>query len=196
VTARKSGRATDRGDARGIFYAWQWWEQLAHLLWRVDPIPGAEEGVFRVRFTTFRGDAIALPDGTSVDPGDRVIELHVDNRSLMPVIRESRWNAVVRMRADLRALALAVERGEVAPDFKALWGLSLLSRGSEILGFTVRPRRVTLSLRFQRIYMAGLLKIYTAEGRTRLRRGSARNTYPGEVWMSRSNLLRRYGSDQ
>lgn len=181
------------GAARGILRAWQWWERLARAVWPAQPIPGAEDGILRMRFATYSGSPFQLPDGTMVRAGDLVGEMHLDNLALVRTAADSKWNTVVRMKSDLAALAHWSTAADFPADVRAIWGLSLLSRASAILGFTVRRPPMSLRLRFERVYMSGLLRIYTVEGIERLQRGSTTDRYPHELWMSLGELRRRYG---
>lgn len=181
------------GRARGLLLAWRLWERFASWWWKAPPIPGAPYGIFRLRFTTYGGEAIEFPDGTRVLPGDRVGEFHINNRALVENAQKSRWDLLPRAREDLQALA----RWSQSPDFPtvdAFYGVTLLGRGAARLGMVVRPRPVTLYRRFERIYLSGLLLLYSYEGERRYNRGETRAIYPEEVWLTRKELLRRYGA--
>ncbi len=95
---------------------------------------------------------------------------------------------------DLGALARWAEQpGEMARA-EAFMGVTLLGRVGPRLGFTLRERPVTLYARLERFFMEGLLAMYNPEGVSRLKQGATYTTYPVEIWMSRGELLRRYGS--
>lgn len=76
----------------------------------------------------------------------------------------------------------------------AFRGVTLLGPGARRLGFTVCERPLTIRRRFERIFFAGLLLLYSGDGLKRIEYGSTLSSYPGEVWISRQALLDSYGS--
>ena len=181
------------GRARGLLLMWRLWERFASWRWQAPPIPGAPHGVFRLRFTTYRGEPVELPDGTQIMPGDPVGEFHINNRVLAEISQSSRWELLPRSRDDLRALARWTQLPEFPSGIEAFFGITLLSRPALRLGMVIRPRPVTLYRRFERLYMSGLMLLYSHEGQERYNRGDTREMYAEEVWLSKRELLRRYG---
>ncbi|HEX6508283.1 MAG TPA: hypothetical protein VF221_11680 [Chloroflexota bacterium] len=181
------------GRARGLLRIWPLWEWIARRIWLTRPIPGARYGVFTVHMTRYRGDRFLLPDGSTIRPGDQVGELHFNNRVMVEVTRRRIWDLLPALEADLRSLALWITGPDFPTDVTAFYGVTLLSSGARRLGFTARERPVTVRARLDRFFLSGLLALYSRQGLSRLRLGSTYGTYPQEVWMSRAELLRRYG---
>jgi MFS family permease len=199
--ARAIGRAwrlaggAGGGHARGFLRFWRLYERISLALLRPRPIPGAPSGIFLVRFARYHGRPITLPDGTPVRRGDRIVELHLLNATVPQVASSASAFALVReMAADLGALATWSHMPDFPGDARALYGLTLLGRAAGRLGFTVRERPRTLMARLDRLFMTGLLALYSPEGLARLRRGTTYGSFPMEVWMSRAELVRRYGA--
>ncbi len=155
------------------------------------PVPGSR-GTFLVACHPYRGAAVELPGGALVRRGDRVAEIHFWNGRIAG--RGGRdaaaltWAFARDFRADLGALARALELGRLGPPVVAVFGASPLAAAGARFGFTVRPlppgwRRAALTA-WQR----------------RLRRVFApRVAAPGidaetaELWMAAAELRRRYG---
>ena len=183
------------GQARGFLRVWPVWERIYGALFPTQAIPNAPHGVLHVHLGRYHGHAIILPDGSRIARGARIVYLHFDNRRLIAAARDAGpWRLTRMIAEDLGALARwAAQPGELA-QAQALFGLTLMGRAAPRLGFTVRERPVTLLARMDRFFMEGLMALYNPDGLQRLRRGTTYGAYPKEVWMSRAELLRRYGS--
>jgi hypothetical protein len=156
------------------------------------PVPGAPHGLLRVHLTRYAGRPITLPDGTRIERGALVAELHFNNQLVSAAAQEAGPFELTRMIADdMGALARwATEPGGAMA--RAVIGVTLLGRAAPRLGFTPRERPVTLHARLERFFMQGLLAIYNPQGVSRLAVGATYAGYPVEIWMSRAALLRRY----
>jgi MFS family permease len=184
---------TRGGQARGFLRFWPVWERFE--LWRhpVRPIPGAPHGLFLILPARYRGRPVSLPDGTHIARGDPIIQLHMNNRAFASGAERGPFEILAQLEGDLRALAAWAATAD-APSFRALHGLTLLSRAAPRLGFTLRSRPVTLVAWFDRFFMTGLLALYHVRGVERLTHGGTYGDYPQEVWMSRAELEKRYGA--
>jgi MFS family permease len=185
---------THAGQARGIMRFWTFWEGLTRFLLGIQPVPDAPYGLFHARLTRYhRRRDLTLADGTTLQHGARILELHFNNQALSAAaLQQTPWRLLQMMGADLRALATWLQAPELA-DVQAIYGVTLLSRAAPRLGFTVRARPRSLGTWADKIFMTGLLLLYHPRGQERLLQGTTYGSSPCEAWMSRQELLRRYG---
>lgn len=187
---------TSAGQARGFLRFWPVWERIMLSLYPTRPIPNATANIFHIHVTRWPGRPITLPDGTHIAKRDRVIELHINNPALAERMTQNQsWRSLLHLMADdLRALAAWSQTPEFPSEVHAVYAFTLLSRAAPRLGFITRSRSHTLHTWFDRFFMMGLLTLYNPRGLDRLREGTTYGSYPEEVWMSRDELLRRYGA--
>ncbi len=171
--------------------AWPAWERIAETLWPTTAIPGAPYGLLRMRVKLHDGAPFTFSDGATIVKGARICELHCDNQRFVKLVVGGGINPYRAGRADLASLAALVEAG--ALEVTAIFGRSILAVGGKRLGFTSRDLPITSWLRLERFFMIGLLLIYTESGLNHLTRGRTVWSYPKELWMSREQLLKRYG---
>jgi hypothetical protein len=184
-----------RGQARGFLRFWPVWEFVAtHTYLRhIRPIPGAPHTIFRLRLARFGGRPMTLPGGAVICKGDQVGELHLHSEVVGEMMRtQGQWALMQAMKEDLAALARWVRDDEELADLRAIWGITLLSRGAPRLGFILRERPRNLYTILEHFFLQGLLVIYNPDGVKRLSHGATHRDAPQEIWMSRDALLQRY----
>ena len=190
-------RNSGRGQARGILRIWPLWEEFSHKLWPSQVIPNAPHSLFSLHFTQHRGAAFLLPDNIEIWPGDPVAEIHFNNHVFVSLLSNTtgteRWASVRLFREDLRAVADWAASGTMPTHIKALFGVTVLGRGAARLGFTLRPRKNTVRNRLDRLFLDGLLILYSPEGQHRMTVGKTVQDQPVDAWMSIDHLLHQYG---
>lgn len=173
---------------------WLGWERLTEFVWRPQHVRSG--GFFRYRIVHYRGPAKTLADGTRIEPGDRVVELHFDNRRLLALSlagAQLPWELLKLAREDLAELACRIARGEL-DEVKALVGITLFARAGRRLGFEVHPLPPTWYTRLQRFFFVGLVAVYHPLG-WRMAERYRERAWPGQAWMSRKTLFVRYRTD-
>ncbi|GAC1301271.1 MAG: hypothetical protein NVSMB27_41580 [Ktedonobacteraceae bacterium] len=182
------------GRARGFLRFWPLWEWFTHSIWHVQPIPNAPHHLLEVRFINYTGKPIDLLKGASISRGDFVIELHFRNQAFLEIGEHiETWKYMYIIAQNLRALALWMQQPDFPGHVQAIYGVTLLYRAAPRLGFTLYPRPGGIPAWLERFFMNGLLVLYDPRGQLRLLQGTTHGTYPQEVWMSREELLKRYG---
>lgn len=169
------------------------WEKLSRRFRHLSKIPGSRLGVLRFRLRPFRGPEVALPDGTRIEPGEIVAEFHCDNSVIFDLVKRGQ-NPYRATRADLRLLTAWLDFSDPTGRIRAFHGVTMLGPAAARLGCFLRDRSPGFKARLDRWYMIGLLLIYTPGGMERLDRGGSLRTHPREVWLTRRELTRRYGS--
>ncbi len=135
--------------------------------------PARPEGVLGYALRRYRGRGIVAQDGAALRPGDLVLELHLDSRRLAEATAgASPHRRILWLRrallADLRALARAAESDPALAKATGLWGLTVLHRGLDALGFAVSAPASGPFGRLATWYMRRLLAAYHPDGAGRL----------------------------
>jgi MFS family permease len=189
--ARRSGG----GKARGFLRFWPVWERIWLAFFPTRSIPSAPHDLLHVRFKTYHGKPITLPDGVEIRRGSRLCELHFNNAAISQLAAETTtWELMRMLREDFAALARWSRQPDFPSDVQALFGYTLLNEPAPRLGFTVRERPHTLITWLDRLFMTGLLALYNPRGRARLEEGATYGSYPAELWMPVGELQRRFDS--
>ncbi len=180
-------------------FFWDLWEKLFARLYHVRSVGGSGgHGVLRWNPRRYKGADFTLADGTVVRNGDVIGEIHFDNDRVLELSRGAASEggaalAVMRAVAEgLGDLARAVKSGEIGPEVKCFWGLSMFHRGAERLGFQVEPVRGFYRREIVGGFEKLVISVYHPEGLRRLTRGRA-GLVPREIWLSRTTLEERYG---
>jgi hypothetical protein len=183
------------GRAIGPLSFWFVWEWITDIYFGLKPIrPGA---LLKYTIRCYHGPPVELEDGTTVSDGDRIMELHFDNKALLRHMtavggpqgqRVWGWLLAKWAADDVSYLA---QPGRLDPEIRALHGVSLLGSGFRRVGFEARQLPKNRRNDLTRFFMLGLLAIYSPDGRRRLELTGS-HTYPTEVWFGRRALERRY----
>lgn len=183
-------RGAHPGGPGGLLSGWWLWEQIARRLWPTFAVPGSPFGVLKIRVSKYSGRPVDLPDSTHIGRGAMICQVHCDNEALLSFTRRNS-DIYAAGRRELAAIANWVIHSEI--HIEAIYGVTLLGAAAARLGFHRRAMPNARRARADRLFMNGLLAIYSRDGIARLKRGGTLKALPQEIWMSRAELLRRYG---
>lgn len=182
-------------DQRGFTARfWDWYERSWADWFRIEPV--TDDSAVSLSVTRHRGLAVRLQDGTEIQDGELVGELHLSRDRLMRFHRDLPPREVVfalrrNIEQGLRALAALVAEHPRYRHLRAFHAASLFWRETKVLGFEPRPMEMSWARRVLEWYMRMLLARDHPLGRQRLQR-SSRDI--GVVWVSRTKLLSRFGA--
>ncbi|MEK4063550.1 MULTISPECIES: polysaccharide deacetylase family protein [unclassified Paenibacillus] len=159
---------------RLIVGLWLAWEQVFQFLFRLKTISPADP-FLHYRLRKYQGGTVQMEGGEVLNKGDKVIELHIDNRQLFEIGLNSRSSAqlairmIRRMEKDLPVLAEQIAGDVDLAEAKALYGVSMLNRGPEKFGFMVLDLPNGWFARSSKFYLSLLLSVIHPSGGERLK---------------------------
>jgi hypothetical protein len=176
---------------RGADIAYRWLHGLDD--------PDAQVGpILRVEVARHSGQTLRLRDGTEVRPRDRVGIIHLNNERVARLHGDDQdVHAGLQFRRDFVASLAELARQVAAmrryEGVRAFTSETILHHGTQRAGFEILPLPNTLRSRLVAAYERAVLARYHPLGR----RGSGRARFSEAraIWISRDELLRRYGTD-
>ncbi len=180
------------GKARGFLLFWPVWERIMIFFTHPQEIPGASANIIHIAKFRYNGKPFHL-SGALIQHGDLICELHLNNKLLAEVYAESSpFEIIAAIRQDLTALAQYMEADETGKRYKAIFGITLLSRAAKRIGFTVRDRPVNAYTQMEKFFLSGLLTLYSSDGVNRLTKGHMQTVRQQEIWMTKEVLLEHF----
>ncbi|MGN7309221.1 YkoP family protein, partial [Bacillus subtilis] len=157
-----------------------------------------EDPLLHYRSRVYHGALVEMNDGHVIRNGDPVIELHFDNKKLFDLGMTSRSSmhlAIRMIRAMEQQLPDLARQVTLEPELrsaKALYGVSMINRGPEKFGFTVRELAPGPFSSASKVYLKLLLSVIHPAGTKRLKQRSEQ-LVPKMIAMPLDVLLDRYG---
>jgi hypothetical protein len=170
----------------GVLAVWKLWERYQLAKYRVKPV--RRDGLLRYCVMTYRGERVKLQDGTVVDRGARIIEIHLNNDRMRASAGKSLPRRLVIMRQDVDALRTQITSGAIDTPV-AFHGESLFMPSPRLFGIEYETRPLTRNWKtaFKRFFFAGLVMLYDRRGWPAVTRNAQR--WPYELWLSRTGFL-------
>ncbi|WP_458123775.1 polysaccharide deacetylase family protein [Paenibacillus sp. Z3-2] len=182
---------------RIVVALWLGWEKLFHWVFHLRTA-SPEDPMLHFRSRVYHGARVEMNDGHVIQNGDQVIELHFDNRKLFELGVTSRSNmhlAIRMIRTMEQQLPDLARMVAFEPDLrsaKAIYGVSMINRGSEKFGFTIQDLPPGPFSTASKVYLKLLLSVIHPAGTKRLKQRTEQ-LVPKMIAMPVEMLLERYG---
>lgn len=124
---------------------WSLIDPFYYSLTRLTYLTYEETGgnIFRVRLTKYKGRSIILSDDTQINKNDTLVKVHLHNvrllRELKNIESEIKKTKIIYhyVQKSLPGVELYIRNHFLSNEIKGIIGITMLSKGSERLGFEV-----------------------------------------------------------
>lgn len=187
-----------KGARKWILFLYSGWERLYYRIHKIEA--DHAEDILYIRPMTYKGPPIPLDDGTVIQAGDRVLQLHFNNKMLIEASFHAK-NTMQMITSLLRVLKSTLKRlgekleSDTYKDIKGMYGVSLMHRGATQFGFSVIELPDGFSKRYQHFYLRMLMAIMHPNGKERLKQKTDLLT-PKIVAASRDTFLQHVRQDK
>ncbi|MFD0960999.1 polysaccharide deacetylase family protein [Paenibacillus chungangensis] len=152
---------------RTVISLWLLWERAFHAAFRLKQVGEGDKPSFHYRVTTYNGQSVEFADGGAIGKGDVVAELHFDNGMLSSIAARYKSPLAAGLRVirevehALPQLARQLAEDPDASNIKAVYGVTMIHRGADRLGFEVFNLPDGLFARSTNVYLRLLTKVLT-----------------------------------
>jgi peptidoglycan-N-acetylglucosamine deacetylase len=156
-----------------ITWVWLKYEKLFHIVFRLRPIGDGKSFNYRIR--KYTGHTIELLGAPPLKKGDYVMEMHFDNQMLFDLGMTSKTPVHVGLKIVKeveRALPLFGQEMLTVPGgdkVKALYGISMIHRGADSLGYQMFDLPKGFFSWTTNIYLKILVRVMHPSGNDRVR---------------------------
>lgn len=198
AASKRKGAAKISWFKRMVVSLWLLWEKLFHVLFQIKT-PNQQEPLLHFRIRPYHGQTIPLNEGKLLENGDRVMELHFDNQKLFDFGMRSRTSvqlAIQMIRGvekSLPKLAEYILEHPELKDVKALYGVSMINRGTEKFGFIVTDLPKGWFAWSSQIYLKLLMSVIHPAGTSRVK--ASLELVPKMIVMPIDHLLGTFTED-
>jgi peptidoglycan/xylan/chitin deacetylase (PgdA/CDA1 family) len=158
---------------KAIVAVWLIWEKIFHILFRLHPVGDGK--FFNYRIRRYAGPPMDLRAGTTLHSGDYIMEIHFDNQMLFELGLNSRSTLQIgikiirEMERTLPEMARELIATPNGDKVKALYGVSMIHRGAESLGYGTYDLPRGLFSWMTNIYLRILIRVIHPEGNEKVR---------------------------
>ncbi|NLN40438.1 MAG: hypothetical protein GX160_00300 [Clostridiales bacterium] len=172
------------------------WEKIFERIENIEVVPNSPYGLLRMAVHPYKGQPTVLSDGTRLNTGDYVIELHISNLVLVKgkvgdVEVANNIRLLPLFREEMHNLAGLASHGKLDPRAKAIWGVTMMGPGLKRLGFQLEPMDHSTHSRLLVMWMNFLKWVfYPTQLKPSSKHKSRQKGY--QYFMSIEQLIRRY----
>lgn len=146
-------------------------------------IPCSDTNFMYISQYKYRGPLITLADGTVISKGDRIVELHLDNKKLKAL--DTSYTSLIRLlKGELRSLQSCF-MDEQYLNIKAVFGITVFYEIAARQGFTVLNIRSILKRFFWSLW-ENILRLAFQKNSKKVKR---RFVMSKECWISRNQVI-------
>lgn len=160
-------------------------------------IPGSNLGLLLLCYHPLESrKAVTVDEQTVCQPGVTVGEFHLSNIRITELAKEPsqrslEWRILEMLKAEFTTLAAACVNGVIPEVVQGFYGVNVLSAGAKRLGFTLIPIPPGWS-RWWLGFWESCLRLLFYSYKTKKKAALQRTMDPYEVWISRTELIKRY----
>jgi hypothetical protein len=161
------------------------------------PIEGSKLQLLLICFHPYEGKTpLTFNDGTTINPGERIAELHLSNERITQLGREQtersmEWRMLEFLKDEFTALANNCYNEKVPVEIKGFYGVNVLIAGAKRLGFTLVPIPKGWNRWWLGFWETILRKIFYSY-KTKKKASFKKTKDPFEIWITREELIKRY----
>jgi hypothetical protein len=164
-------------------------------------IPGSGLGLLLLCYHPLQSrEAVAIDGQTICRPGQTVGEFHLSNIRITELAKEPsprslEWRLLEMLKSEFAILAEACVKEVIPPNVQGFYGVNVLVAGAKRLGFTLVP----IPPGWERWWLGfweSCLRLIFYSYKTKKKAALQRTMDPYEVWISRTELIKRYYQNQ
>lgn len=162
-----------------------------------NPIPGSELKLLLICYHPYQGKkSVETKDGVIIKPGEFVGELHFSNTRITQIADETKgrsleWQLMEMLKEEFGHLAIACMRGQIPEEVNGFYGVNVLAAGARRMGFTLIPIPRGWN-RWWLGFWESMLRLIYYSFKTSKKVKLQRTMDPYEIWISRSEVIRKY----
>ncbi len=147
-------------------------------------------GLFRISRRPYAGPLLTLPDGSQFVEGAPAAELHIYSKRLVALAELSALTGLRGVQNSLHDVAQALEERPEFRDVQLIYALTIFAGVLGPMGFRSQALPDARQARVMAVFFNLLRVLYGAKNT------DSQQLLPAVIWMSRSELLARYGAQK